>query len=632
MRPTTPKNGDSAQNPTVDSADFTRPQQPETPSNFNKRLLKRNKHSPAYSVPEPALQYGDKAHISTSASGALCDKLDEVERKGRIRHDVIRKLAHTIDGFINNFANQPEHISYAHEVCDSVVKYLTTGHFAATHEQAALRVFSPPASSATDSSGKGVTYAAKVSAGIPKTLTKSGAGPVAPKSRASSVSGKASSGSIPDVITNATRVKEDRRVLVTIETEARLKRAEPYVLRQELCHRIEGLTLSSIPSITITKTGWAIHPVSLTVRDLLLTQENKEMILRVTKGVSVRTPEEWHNYAVPGCPTTVTSLGGGLVDTAKHIREEILAQTGQNPIDVRPSRHGVNVRTGKITYVVSFLKPVRAFRLFNSSEAARYITKRAVIARHDPGCQGYCNRHKCTRYARCALCSTRLDQHQGPSGANCTNNPRCANCHGPFPADHQGCPAMPRTVSGKIIKPTKKELDVVRRHGDRVFRAAHEKSADTAVTQSTPNNDKSQGTPQTTTNTQVQEQGSASVPNPKSHLGKRKPRGEAVTAHEKAGLANSQHAPTIQVSSTLPSSSITPVSVSPSPSDVGALLQSSATVVPDTQHDVPSSSRPGRNKSLRASLNVDQMMAAQLNRYDVLNDMDVDMAEYNDSN
>ena len=219
-----------------------------------------------------------------------------------------------------------------------------------------------------------------------------------------------------------------------------------------------------------TRTGWAITPSDLTTRDLLTTQENTKTILQVLHGTAVKQPEVWYNYAMPGVSATMHQLIGGTITiTAKLVTEEVEAQTKQSPVNCRPSRHGANPLTGKITWIISFLNPVRPFQLFNASELSKAIDKKPTIARHDPGCQGFCNPAKCTRYARCNMCSTRLDQHEGPSGINCTGKARCANCHGPFPAGHDLCPAAPMRRNGKTFRPTKKEIDAIQRHGDRNF-------------------------------------------------------------------------------------------------------------------------------------------------------------------
>src|ERR1700687_5872766 len=60
--------------------------------------------------------------------------------------------------------------------------------------------------------------------------------------------------------------KEDRRLLITIEPIALLKRSEPFALRQELATKIPGISLASVPLVTPTKTGWAITPADLSTR------------------------------------------------------------------------------------------------------------------------------------------------------------------------------------------------------------------------------------------------------------------------------------------------------------------------------------------------------------------------------
>ena len=246
-------------------------------------------------------------------------------------------------------------------------------------------------------------------------------------------------------------------------------------------HRFANIILfwlATIPLITPTHTGWAITPSDLKTRDLLTTLENSEIVMRVLRGTAVKQPEIWYNYAVPGVPYTMRQLSGNaVINTAELINEEVVAQTQEGPISCRPSRHGPNLETNKITWIISFLTPVRSFRLFNASELSRPIDKKPKISRHDPGCQGFCNPAKCTRYQRCNNCSTRLDLHVGPTGVNCTHGARCTNCHGPFPAGHDHCPAAPYRKNGKTIRLTKKELDTIRRHSDRNFRDTHATTA-----------------------------------------------------------------------------------------------------------------------------------------------------------
>jgi hypothetical protein len=567
MAASTPKSSNSS----TQNADFTRPQEPQSPTNLN-RTTKRHQRALNINAP-PRLDLGSDARTSNTATTAIGGRLDAIEREAKLQRTVMYDFASTVDKFVSSY-KQPEQRSFAHDMCNKIVSFLTTSLDADTNGSTfvPIRVRSqPPGGTPSSSATKSASFA-----DMAKTLKNSGA-----DFRVAKATGRAPT-SIPGGVspasatTNSTNGKkrEDRRLLIPVEPTALLQRPEPFALRQELCTKITGLTLASIPLIAPTRTGWAITPSDLTTRDLLLTKENTEIILRVLHGTAVKQPEIWHNYAVPGVPVTVHQLvSSAVTNTAGLIEEEVVAQTKERPISCRPSRHGANPLTGKITWIVSFLIPVRPFRLFNASELSKSIDKKSAITRHDPGCQSFCNPAKCTRYARCSVCSTRIDQHIGPSGANCTEKARCANCHGPFPAGHDFCPAAPRRKNGKTIKPTKKELDILRRHGDREFRDAHANAPHTPT-------DNILRSPQPQSQTQGLEVNVA------AERLKRK-RGSVISACENAG---SQHkAPSSQASSQASSQS--------------------PSLPPSSQ---PSSSRPRRSTVSGKNLNLANLSAQSL--------------------
>ena len=383
-------------------------------------------------------------------------------------------FASTVDQFVAQW-EQPDERKLAHNISSKVVNFLSTSLYAESSVFVPIRIQSQHSSAPHSSAPKSVSFA-----DMAKTLTNSRADFCSAKTPSLSSLGRASTSTSGGVSIAATRTggptkkREDRRLLIPVEHSALLNRPEPFALRQELCAKITGLTLASIPLITPTRTGWAITPSDLKTRDLITTEENSRILLQILRGTAVKIPQFWYNYAVPGVPYTMRQLSGNLVtNSVELVAEEVVAQTQEIPISCRPSRHGPNLESNKITWIISFLAPVRPFRLFNASELSKSIDKKPVIGRHDPGCQGFCNPAKCTRYQRCNNCSTRLDLHDGPAGVNCTHEARCANCHGPFPAGHDSCPTAPRRKNGKIIRPTKKELDIIRRHGDRNFRDTH---------------------------------------------------------------------------------------------------------------------------------------------------------------
>lgn len=447
------------------NASYTRPQDPTSPTNLTHRITKR--HQRLNTNPPPRLNPGGDTPIQTTASKAISSQLEAIERETRIQHTIMNDFAITVDRFVSTYKHDER--KFAQDMCNDIVKFLTNSLFARSSNFVPIRVQSQPSSST-----KSVSFA-----GLAKTLRNSGAdfhskqpGSSTPSgSRPTAISGgvSLSPGSTNSSARRVGAKKEDRRLLITIEPIALLNRSEPFALRQELATKIPGISLASVPLVTPTKTGWAITPADLSTRDLL--QANAEIILQTFHGTTVKRPETWYNYAVPGVPSSFQRLDGGLVYTAELITNEVIAQTTETPVNCRPSRHGSNPETGLTTWIISFLAPVRPFRLFNTSEPSKHIVKKPAIARHDPGCQGFCNPAKCIRYVRCSCCGIRTDQHPGPSGANCTAKARCANCHGPFPAGHDHCPAAPRRKDGRIIKPTKKELDKIRRQCDKEFAA-----------------------------------------------------------------------------------------------------------------------------------------------------------------
>ena len=268
--------------------------------------------------------------------------------------------------------------------------------------------------------------------------------------------------------------KEDLRIFIVISDPAtRFQRPSPFAVRQAVCRSIAGITLQDIPMASRINTGWAITPASKTIRDQLMTQENREFMLRALDGDSVRTPERWINYAVQGVPSSFRTVEGtDLPITTQLVEEEACSQTDKPPVSCRPSRHGANLN-GLTTWIISYKEPVRSFRLFGTSEFSKVINKHPTIHRHNPGCQGYCNTARCTRVVRCVHCGDRTDRHQGQYGDDCSHKARCANCHGPHPASHSNCPAAPRRVNGHLTKPTKTELNAVRRTGRAAYQHLH---------------------------------------------------------------------------------------------------------------------------------------------------------------
>ncbi|EKV06477.1 hypothetical protein PDIG_76740 [Penicillium digitatum PHI26] len=261
---------------------------------------------------------------------------------------------------------------------------------------------------------------------------------------------------------------------MVLKQEDRLARKEPYAIRKQLESALKGVTPhTDIPKITRTATGWAITPGPL-ARPSLITEQGLNAIKDALNAHSVKVPQKWYNYAVPGVPPSIQAWDGTLIQTGSVIEDEVFAQTKLKPVSCRASRHGASPTNHNITWVISFLSPVAPFTLFSCSSVARAILKKPQIQHHNPGCQSYCHAARCNRTPRCSNCAAPTNEHNGPSGANCTNPVRCANCHGPRPSGHTDCPVRPsRTAKGTLSFPSRAEVDKFRRYGDRWYRDAH---------------------------------------------------------------------------------------------------------------------------------------------------------------
>ena len=100
----------------------------------------------------------------------------------------------------------------------------------------------------------------------------------------------------------------DYRILVTIPKLARLNRPAPFPLRRALVGRIKGLTLTIIPGLSPTKTGWLITLSDLTTRDLLMAPENQKTVLKVLSSTLAYLLVVWYNYALTGVPLTIMDI------------------------------------------------------------------------------------------------------------------------------------------------------------------------------------------------------------------------------------------------------------------------------------------------------------------------------------
>ena len=105
--------------------------------------------------------------------------------------------------------------------------------------------------------------------------------------------------------------------------------------------------MARILVISPTRTGWALFPVDLIARDLLLAESNQAAVLKALGGHTVLAPEVWFDYVVPLILTAFYGISGEVLVTRDLVLEEAFNQTGETPVRCDISRHSVNPITGK---------------------------------------------------------------------------------------------------------------------------------------------------------------------------------------------------------------------------------------------------------------------------------------------
>ena len=429
----------------------TRPEDPNTPSLANLRTTKRHRQAEAAPIP---LILGGGANKRQPVTGAVTEKITAAQEAAKTRHSIITAIANAIDQCLESYTSTAERL-VAQELQQRVVHALTSSvHYSTTNTpqpasgagsqptRTYADVARPPNSHSTQERGAAITNTAA--------NHRNGRTPNMPPSKP-----------VPD-----------NRILLQLSTAQRAKQPSPFVVRKALCTRIDNLAMQDIPRLTTTKTGWALTPANDTIKRHLLQPDNVETMLETLGAVGYQLPEKWISYAVQRVEAALVGLrigGDAAVPISKEdVAEEVYSQTGVKPRNCKQSRHGPD-RFGTITWIISFAERVRPFRIFGTSERAKEIKKNPPVAIHNPGCQGYCNTARCTRAARCENCSQLVMGHNGAIGTGCDQRARCANCHGPHPATDKNCPAKPYYYQGKLVRLTSKQLQSIRRAGNRAY-------------------------------------------------------------------------------------------------------------------------------------------------------------------
>ncbi|KAF2123560.1 hypothetical protein P153DRAFT_303739, partial [Dothidotthia symphoricarpi CBS 119687] len=262
---------------------FTRPQEVETPQQRNLRASKRQQQEAQTRAPAlRSLNLGGGATNSNLVTNAITRYLNTIEQDTLLRNNVTKAMAEAIDRCAREFTD-PAGAKVAAELQQRVVLALTNP----PSPQTASSRRSSTAYTTTTQESEGHLSSRRSWADVardPQDLNRGKGGNSTdnhPAKPGKFFATPASSRPMP---------KADPRIFVTVPAAERLSKASPFVIRQEICKVLEGVTLQDIPKAAPIRTGWAITPATDQIRTTLLTQENKELIMRALHGDSIRTP------------------------------------------------------------------------------------------------------------------------------------------------------------------------------------------------------------------------------------------------------------------------------------------------------------------------------------------------------
>ena len=243
----------------------------------------------------------------------------------------------------------------------------------------------------------------------------------------------------------------DRRILLRLKEGSNFFEKEPYQIRSAIFEKLK-LGAQDVQNITRIPTGWSVVARNQEIQEKILESQgqwgpNVDLIV-AEKQVT------WFTYLIKDFPNELRSYDDTILDFSTTISDEIVAQTGQVPVQWRRSSKP-SIDQTKTTLIISFEKPVRdKFRLFGLGAYSFLMTKPKRLVQ----CQNCWQFHppvQCTATKTCKTCGVSDNEHDTE---NCQTTPRCANCLGPHHANYEQCYARPKKVGDtyhKLSKPQK---------------------------------------------------------------------------------------------------------------------------------------------------------------------------------
>ncbi|KAJ3499128.1 hypothetical protein NLG97_g581 [Lecanicillium saksenae] len=255
----------------------------------------------------------------------------------------------------------------------------------------------------------------------------------------------------------------NRRVLLRLKEGSSFFEKTSFQIRLALNEKL-ALTTQDIQDIKPTNTGWALVARNEEIQKKIIEQQTEW-----GPSIDLHTAEKqvtWYTYLIKDFPSELRSYDDSILDFDKTIGEEIVAQTGQTPVQWRRSNKP-SLDPTTTTLIISFNQPIRGnFRLFGLGAYSFLLTKPKRLLQ----CQNCWLFHppvRCTATKTCRTCGIMDKSH---NTEDCQATPRCTNCHGPHAADDERCYARPRKTGETFHKLSKSQRIHARHLGTNDYR------------------------------------------------------------------------------------------------------------------------------------------------------------------
>ena len=280
----------------------------------------------------------------------------------------------------------------------------------------------------------------------------------------------------------ATSNYTDRRILLRLKQGSSFFEKKSFQIRLALKDKL-ALHTQDIQDIKPTNTGWALLARNEEIQKKII--ESQDIWGPVMDLDTAEKHVVWHTYMIENFPNEIPSYDGSILDFEKTISEEILAQTGQAPVQWRRSSKP-SLDPTKTSLIISFEKAVHGnFRLLGAGSYSFRLTKAKRLAQ----CQNCWLFHppvRCTATKTCRTCGITDQDHDVE---NCQATPKCTNCHGPHQADYEGCYARPKKVGNAFHKLSKSQRIHARKLGSEDYRRQNKESTSQSSSNAPAQND-----------------------------------------------------------------------------------------------------------------------------------------------